>query len=392
VRPGPGPDTTAAPDGVPLVLHVIPTATARGAQREARALATRLDVPGERHHRVLSLFAGPDQVGVDVALDHPGGDRPAVGFDPRLVRSLRAVLRRMQPAVVIAHGGDPLKYLAPALLGTRRPLAYYATGTFEHAANPARVALWRMLVRRADVVAAEGEEVRDQCRRLFHVPESRSVLAPNGRDPEEFHPPEHRTDVDRPVLAFVGALTPGKRPERFVEVVAALRGRGLDVRAFACGDGPLALSLSGPAARAGVEMLGSRSNVAEVLRGADVFVFPSLPTGEGMPGVLIEAGLTGLPSVATAVPGVRTIVEEGTTGFVVGVDDLDAMVEAVAGLLSQPSRAREMGDAARRRCVDRFSLDAVAACWLSFLGPLVERALSARSGRNAPGTRLDRGP
>lgn len=393
--PEPVPGSLAAPgtpDGVPLVLHVIPTATARGAQREARALATRLDVPGGRHHRVLSLFAGPDQVGVDITLDHPGGDRPAVGFDPRLVRRLRSVLRALQPTVLVAHGGDPLKYLVPALLGTRRPLAYYATGTFEQAGSPARVALWRMLLRRADVVAAEGDEVLDQCRRLFQVPESRSVLAPNGRDPDEFHPPEHRTDGDAPTLAFVGALTAGKRPERFVEVVASLRGRGLDVRAFVCGDGPLAASVSGSAALAGVEMLGSRSDVAEILRGADIFVFPSLPTGEGMPGVLIEAGMTGLPSVATAVPGVRTIVDDGATGLVVAVDDLDAMVAAVARLLSQPARRREWGDAARRRCVDRFSLDAVAACWLSFLDPLVVRALSAGPGRNAPGTRPARGP
>src|SRR5271165_3059446 len=91
---------------VPVVLHVIPTATARGAQREARALATRLDAPGTRHHRLLSLFAGPRQVPVDIALDYPGGARTAQGFDPRLVVRLRAVLRRAGPAVVVAHGGD----------------------------------------------------------------------------------------------------------------------------------------------------------------------------------------------------------------------------------------------------------------------------------------------
>jgi glycosyltransferase involved in cell wall biosynthesis len=377
---------------IPLVLHVIPTATARGAQREARALATRLDLPGVRHHRLLSLFAGDEQVPVDITLEHPGGDRPAQGFDPRLVIRLRAALSRSRASVVVAHGGDPLKYLVPALVGTRTPLAYYATGTFEHATRPTRVALWRALVRRADVVAAEGDEVLAQCRDLLGVPAGRSLLAPNGRDPDEFHPPgderphreEEQGDNDAgsapPVLAFVGALTPGKRPDRFVEVVAELRRRGIVVRAFACGDGPLAPALAGPAAAADVEMLGSRPDVAEVLRGADVFVFTSSPTGEGMPGVLIEAGMTALPTVATAVPGVRTIVNDGEGGFVVDVDDLDAMVDATARLVSQVGLRRRMGDAARRRCVERFSLEAVAACWLSFLEPLVERAVSGRRG------------
>jgi glycosyltransferase involved in cell wall biosynthesis len=300
---------------------------------------------------------------------------------------LRSLLRHMDPAVVVAHGGDPLKYLVPATLGRHRPLAYYATGTFEHAANAMRVALWRALVRRADVVAAEGDEVLAQCRTLLGVPPERSVLAPNGRDPDEFRPPAPSSERAEPVLVFVGALTAGKRPDRFIEVVAALRRRGVELRAVVCGDGPLAPTLAGPAADAGVALLGPRSDVALVLRGADVFVFPSLPTGEGMPGVLIEAGLTGLPAVATAVPGVGTIVEDGVTGFVVDGDDLDAMVEATARLLEDPVLRSRMGAAARQRCEERFSMDAVASCWLSFLEPLVAAGFNPRGGRNEPGTR-----
>jgi glycosyltransferase involved in cell wall biosynthesis len=388
---GPSEPRRESAHDTPLVLHVIPTAIARGAQREARALATRLDTPATRHHRVLSLFAGPDQVGVDLTLDHPGGDTAAVGFDPRLVVRLRSLLKRTRPSVVVAHGGDPLKYLVPAMIGTGVPLAYYATGTFEHARRPARVALWRALVGRADVVAAEGDEVLSQVRALLHVPEERSLLAPNGRDPEEFHPPEGPGDHEVPVLVFVGALTSGKRPQRFVEVVAELRRRGVEVRALVCGDGPLAPALADSARSAQVELLGSRSDVAVILRGADVFVFPSLPTGEGMPGVLIEAGLTGLPVVATAVPGVRTIVEDEVTGFVVDVDDLDAMVRATARLVAQPDLRRAVGDAAHQRCSERFSLDAVAACWTAFLDPLVRRRVRRRPGRSAPGTRPGRG-
>ena len=68
-------------------------------------------------------------------------------------------------------------------------------------------------------------------------PPDRVVVTPNGRDPEVFHP----ADAGEPAagddevppghLLFVGALTSGKRPERFIEVVAALRPRGLDLRA-----------------------------------------------------------------------------------------------------------------------------------------------------------------
>ena len=111
--------------------------------------------------------------------------------------------------------------------------------------------------------------------------------------------------------------------------------------------------------------------MAALLSASDVFVFPSRPVGEGMPGVLIEAGLSGLPVVATDVPGVRSVVEDGETGIVVDVEDTGAMVQAVAGLVVDTGRRATMGAAARQRCLDRFSLGAVAERWMGVLAPLL---------------------
>jgi glycosyltransferase involved in cell wall biosynthesis len=360
----------------PLVLHVIPTTAPRGAQREARALANRLDAPGTRRHRVLSLVgSGPSlegEIAVDYTLGDGGGSASAVGFDPRLVVRLRHALRRLSPALVVAHGGEPLKFLVPAMIGRRRPLAYYAIGTLAPPGHrPGRKFLWRFLARRPDLVAAEGVEVLDECRTVLGVSSTRLVLVPNGRDPDEFHPAPDAEDRRVPVVSFVGAFTDQKRPDRFIEVVAALRARGLEFRALAVGDGPLSSSLTAAAAAAGVELLGARGDVAEVLKGTDVLVFPSLPRGEGMPGVLIEAGLSAVPVVATSVPGVDAIVDDGVTGCVVAVDDFDALVEATAGLLTDPGRRRAMGQAARERCVELFSMDVVANGWRAALVPML---------------------
>ncbi len=117
--------------------------------------------------------------------------------------------------------------------------------------------------------------------------------------------------------------------------------------------------------------------MAELLGRADVLVFPSRPQGEGMPGVLIEGGLSGLPVVATDVPGVRTVVEDGVTGYVVGVDDLDGMVAHLARLVGDAGLRTTMGAAARRRCTERFSIGAVGALWLQVLTPLLPPGLGA---------------
>lgn len=355
-----------------VVVHVIPTAVARGAQREARALADALEVPGVRSHRLWCLFDGPEEVPVDRWVGGRPGAVAAQGLDPRLVVRLARELRRQRPVAVVGHGGDPLKYLVPALWGWGRriPLVYYATGTFSHPDRTAQLTLWRRLMTRAQVVAAEGEEVRDECAGLLRVPSSRLVLAPNGRDPAVFHPDPDRDPGNPPRALFVGALTDGKAPDRFVAAVAELRRRGVAFAAAVCGDGPLRAAVAGPAAAAGVELLGTRQDVAAVMRDADLFVFCSKPTGEGMPGVLIEAGLSGLPVVATAVPGVRSVVDDGTTGLVVPEGDADALVAAMGALLADPARRTALGAAARARCLERFSLQAVTAVWRSFLEPL----------------------
>jgi glycosyltransferase involved in cell wall biosynthesis len=196
-------------------------------------------------------------------------------------------------------------------------------------------------------------------------------MTPNGRDPDVFHPRQSDPSDLPPMITFVGALTEGKRPDRFIEVVGALRARGLNFRAQLIGGGPLRDALIGPALAAGVDLLGPRSDVAELLRQADLMAFPSRPAGEGMPGVLIEAGLSGLPVVATDVPGVSTIVANDETGYVVTEDDLPSMVAATARLLEDPALRAAMGRAARQRCMDRFSLEAVAAKWLEVLEPLL---------------------
>ena len=352
---------------VTLVLHVIPTPRARGAQREARALADRLDVPGTRHHRVLAMFSGPPEVVVDASLDHPGGDFPAVGFDPRLALRLRTALDRMDPDVVVAHGGEPLKYLVAAMIGRRRPMIYYAIGTYSGSDRPVQMHLWRRLLARADAIAAEGEEVRNECIALLGVPPRRVTVAPNGRDPEVFYPRDGEPGSEPPRVTFVGALTNGKGPDRFIDVVATLRARGARVTAVMMGDGPLRQALAGPAEAAGVELLGPRSDVADQLRRTDVMVFPSRPAGEGMPGVLIEAGLSGVAVVATAVPGVASIVKNGETGFVVPVDDITEMVAAVTRLLDDAALRSSMGRAARERCRVNFSMDTVGERWLRIL-------------------------
>ena len=106
----------------------------------------------------------------DFSLGHPGGSTPGVGFASRPGPPAAVDLDRLDPAVVVAHGSEPLKYLVAAMVGRRRPLVYYAIGTYSGSDRRIQLGLWRRLSGRADVVAAEGEEVLDECVDRFGVP------------------------------------------------------------------------------------------------------------------------------------------------------------------------------------------------------------------------------
>lgn len=374
-------------DGRPLFVHVIPSPRGRGAQRAARLLVDRLNEDEDVRHCLLGLFDGPREVELDLDLGQPGGSRPASGFNPRLAFRLRRVLARLNPAGVVAHGGDAMKYALPAIIGTGCPLVYCVIGTYAGKAAFQEWA-WRRLMAHATLVVAVGGEVLDECTGRFGVSPERAIMIPNGRDSSQFRPRSASAEVGVETLIFVGALTPQKQPDRFVDVVRRLRAEDRPLRALMVGDGPLAPILAPSAEACDIDLLGARSDVPQLLRGADVLVFTSLPTGEGMPGVLIEAGLSGLPAVATSVPGATTVLCDGRTGLIAD-DSVAAIAAAVAELLDDPDRRVAMGISARIRCVAEFDLDLMTRRWRTALHPIVEHQIgTARPAVRAPGRRV----
>jgi glycosyltransferase involved in cell wall biosynthesis len=356
------------------VLHVLPTAVPRGAQRYAALLADGLRGPGDEH-LLLTLFASAEgSVPVDVGGRVPDGRVRRLWADPRAVRELRAAVRRLQPDVLVAHGLEPMKYAA--LLPTDRPaVVCLAIGTTPEAARRGwRGGAYRRALRAADVVAGVSRDVQAELAGAFGRPDA--LLLRNGRRVADFEV-RHRPQPDVPMLLFVGRLVPGKRPELFVDAVQAARASGAHVSARIVGGGPLEESLEGAAARAGVALLGERTDVPRLLADADLFVFPSLPEGEGLPGVLIEAALAGLPIVSTDVPGARDVVIDGETGTLVPPDDDRAFQVAVRALVGDAGRRAAMGRAARQHAAAEFDLDSTLAAWRAAL----TRAARGRADR-----------
>jgi glycosyltransferase involved in cell wall biosynthesis len=352
-----------------LVLHILPIDLSRGAQTYAKALRGRLDRP-EVRHRTVTLFASSrGALDPDVRLDAPPGLARRVGLDVRALRRLRRLVREERPDVVVAHGSEPLKYAVLAGVPRDR-LVYYKIGVGGSLLRGPRRLLHRWLLRRLGTVAAVSEDAAREARNLGVDPARLRVIV-NGRDPTAYRlrTPSASQAVVR--LLFVGHLTTSKRPDVFVALVRALRAQGITVEAKIAGDGPMLDSMRRAGLDWSIDVLGRVDDVPALLAEGDVFVFTSMPEGEGMPGVLIEAGMSGLPVVATDVPGVSEVVEEGVTGFVVPVDDFDALVRGVSVLVDDGELRHRFGAAARARCEQRFSADASIGEWQALLAEVI---------------------
>jgi len=339
---------------LPPVVHLLPRDVARGSQVYARAVCDLLD-RADDPHLVVTLFGGPP---VLLRPDHSLGVAPgrlrALGLDPRVLFRLRSWLRHRPVRALVAHGGEAYKYAA--LVAPRGlPIVYYRIGAVLPGARRPPGRWWHAgLLHRAAVVVCVSEDVRIETRDLFGVPDARLAVIANGRDPATYAPgpTQMRSIVS---IGFVA--------------VSALRAEGIAVEGLLVGDGPLAASLASRAAAAGVRYLGRSDDIPGVLKDLDVLLLPSTRQ-EGMPGVIIEAGLAGVPVVATDAPGVRDVVVPGQTGLIVGVDDLDAAIAALRRLAGDRDLRARMGKAARAHCEQRFSLSSSAAAWRRLLGDI----------------------
>ena len=125
-------------------------------------------------------------------------------------------------------------------------------------------------------------------------------------------------------------------------------------------------------------LAGERSDVAEVMRGLDCFILPSL--GEGISNTILEAMAARLAVVATRVGGNAELIESGMTGLLVPPGDSDALAEALVRYSTDRALARRHAKAARRVAQTRFSLARMVTDYCI----LYETALAAAGVRLPP--------
>lgn len=203
--------------------------------------------------------------------------------------------------------------------------------------------------------------------------ESKMVVIPNGFDLEAFRPdPAARPVVRRelgipaeaPLVGLIGRFHPQKDHRTFIGAAALLHEQMPDVHFLLAGTGVTWENeiLAGWIRAAGIQerchLLGRRDDVPRLMAALDVAASSSV--GEGFPNIIGEAMACGVPCAVTDVGDSAQIV--GDTGRVVAPGAPEALARALHELLAAGREERlRLGDAARRRIEEKFSISAVVA-------------------------------
>ena len=351
------------------IVHLVDGDLARGAQRSAQMLVDTLDGP-DRHVLATIFDSRRAVLRPDIELEVRSGRSRTSGWAPAAVRAIRNEPTIRRADLVVAHGGEALKYLVAA--GPSGRIAYHKIGVLGRRFDRfASARLHRWAVSRADEIVAISSQARSELIDVLGVSPGRVTVIPNGRNPGDFVTlPRPRMAPIR--LAWVGSMSRTKRPEVFVDLVEELRWRGQVFDAVMVGSGPLLAETRRRASRLDIEVPGAVDDVAAVLGASDLFVFTSVPEGEGMPGVLIEASMSGAVPVSTDVPGAADFVLDGSTGAIVAPDRPGELIDTVEAYLNDPLRLGEHAEAARRHAVEHFSTDRIAHAWQRFVARSLE--------------------
>jgi glycosyltransferase involved in cell wall biosynthesis len=155
--------------------------------------------------------------------------------------------------------------------------------------------------------------------------------------------------------AFIGRITQIKRPDRFLDVVAEIKSRGIDLHFIVAGAGELFEYCQNrvSAENLPVTFLGWREDIEVVLAAADFVLLTS--DNEGTPLSLIQAGMVGIPVVATNVGSTNEIVVNSETGLLTDLS-VSQLANAVAKVATDSDLKAKMGAAGAEYTMARYGV------------------------------------
>ncbi|HMH42291.1 MAG TPA: N-acetyl-alpha-D-glucosaminyl L-malate synthase BshA [Pyrinomonadaceae bacterium] len=216
---------------------------------------------------------------------------------------------------------------------------------------------------------------------IEHFAFDRIEVIPNFVSPDEYRPKidcdlrEYVTPDGSPVLVHVSNFRPVKRPVDCVEIFARVL-KKTKARLVMVGDGSERTNCIHRARCLGIAdqcvFVGKQARIVDYLCASDILLLPSEQESFGL--AALEAMACELPIIASRVGGLPEVVDDGETGFLSPVGDVDKMADDVVRLLSDKKFRRQMGRRARESAISRYSTDKIIPQYIEFYERIIQSA------------------
>ena len=293
--------------------------------------------------------------------------------NPLLVAALWREMRSFRPDLVHTHliHADLHGQLAARLAGVHGVSSVHGTPGF-YLREPYRTAR-RVAGRSTTRTIAISEHVRAFVERLGFARQGTVRTIHYGIDASAWPSSEAERAAARTNLGIengeiaVGVasrLIPGKGHAALLDAHARASRTGSRLRLFVAGDGPLRPELERRASALGLDaqvvFLGFVADIRRFMGACDVLAFPTQPElSEGFGLAALEAMATARPVIATRVGSLPEVVSDEATGFLIAPGSVEELVRALIRLADDAKLREEMGERARSRAREEFSLEAM---------------------------------
>jgi len=278
-------------------------------------------------------------------------------------------LRNLRPDIVHTHtskagllGRVAAKIIVPKATVIHTFHGHLLHGYFSKSATFLIKLSERMLARITDVLISMGNEVKNNLQEAsIGQPQQYQVAFPGVQESE---PNPNNAKVrefaerrkQNLIFTFVGRLSPVKRCDRIVQVAREIHNEFPQLHFLIIGDGELRETLEVAASGLPITFLGWESHTQDWLAISDCAIL--LSDNEAVPLAMIEAGLAGLPVIATNVGSMSDVVVDGLNGYLVE-PSIEEIKSGVIALVESAELRASFGKKGRELARERFSVDAM---------------------------------
>lgn len=200
------------------------------------------------------------------------------------------------------------------------------------------------------------------------VKENQAVFIANGVDVETFADADKAPTSSQKIIGIVARLHPVKRHIDLLKAFSIILREFPDSVLWIIGKGDIRRELENETKKLKIGekavFMGERSDIPEILKAIDLFVLPSI--SEGMPNALMEAMAAGLPVIGSRIDGIKELIEDGRTGWLVEPGNPTQLADKILFVLKNSEIAEKVGKAAKEKVSKDFSVEKMINAFCDF--------------------------